>query len=136
MQTLEVKAIMQTIKREKSDPQNQCKPKAGITAPFMRLIVGWMESSRAQESGMHSFIFWRDEVALLLGFYGLLRRSEIVALKVSDVQVNWQSSLGKEYIEINIRKSKTDQRGQGAMVCIPARSRHQIPIASIFKSWM
>ncbi len=136
VQTSEVKAIMQAIKREKSDPESRCKPKAGVTAPFLRLIVGWLEGCRAQEDGeVHGFIFLRDEVAFLLGFYGLLRRSEIIALKVEDVQIQRQPN-GVQFIEITIRKSKTDQRGQGAMVCIAAVSRHQIPVLTIFKGWI
>lgn len=55
----------------------------------------------------------RDRALLLLGFTGAFRRSELVGIKLEDMR------FCKEGIEITLRKSKTDQTGEGAIVAIP-----------------
>jgi integrase len=55
----------------------------------------------------------RDRALLLLGFTGAFRRSELVALDVSDLEET------REGLIVTIRKSKTDQEGQGRRVGIP-----------------
>jgi len=59
----------------------------------------------------------RDRAILLLGFAGAFRRSELVALDVADVQTT------REGLIVTIRRSKTDQEGQGAKLGIP-RGQH------------
>lgn len=59
----------------------------------------------------------RDRALLLIGFSAALRRSELVALEVGDVRTV------AEGIVIVVRRSKTDQEGQGAEIAIPAGSR-------------
>jgi site-specific recombinase XerD len=58
----------------------------------------------------------RDRAILLLGFAGALRRSELVALDVADIEQL------HEGLRVNIRRSKTDQEGEGAIIAIPAGS--------------
>lgn len=54
----------------------------------------------------------RDKAILLLGFAGAFRRSELAALQVSDIEfVN-------DGARITIRKSKTDQEGEGQTIAI------------------
>ncbi len=55
----------------------------------------------------------RDRAIIALGFGGALRRSEIVALNVEDIE---QTPDG---LRVTIRRSKTDQEGQGAVIAIP-----------------
>jgi site-specific recombinase XerD len=55
----------------------------------------------------------RDRALLLLGFAGAFRRSELVALNVTDVE---ESEAG---LRVAIRHSKTDQDGQGVTIAIP-----------------
>jgi hypothetical protein len=50
--------------------------------------------------------------ALLLGFAGAFRRSELVALNVADLQ------FCDGGLRVTVRKSKTDQEGQGATIAI------------------
>ncbi len=47
-----------------------------------------------------------------------------------------KSKCRKEYIEITISKSKTDQMGQGAQVCLAPMSRHHINLLSLFSEWL
>lgn len=55
----------------------------------------------------------RDRALLALGFSGALRRSELVALQVEDVQSVPGGAL------VTIRRSKTDQTGEGQTIGIP-----------------
>ena len=50
----------------------------------------------------------RDRALLLLGFAGAFRRSELVNLRVSDLKIH------EKGMDVLIRKSKTDQTGEGA----------------------
>jgi site-specific recombinase XerD len=55
----------------------------------------------------------RDRALLLLGFSIAARRSELVALDVSDISANECGFM------VRIRRSKTDQEGRGATVAVP-----------------
>jgi len=55
----------------------------------------------------------RDRALLLMGFAGAFRRSELVALNVADVRRT------EEGLVVTIRRSKTDQEGQGRTVGVP-----------------
>jgi hypothetical protein len=63
----------------------------------------------------------RDRALLLLGFAGAFRRSEIVALDCEDIE---ECETG---LRITIRRGKTDQEGQGAIL------RGYVRDAEIFK---
>lgn len=61
----------------------------------------------------------RDASLLLLGFAGALRRSEIIALDLKDIE--WVP----EGAVLNVRRSKSDQEGRGRRIGIAyARGRH------------
>lgn len=55
----------------------------------------------------------RDRALLLVGFVGGLRRSELVALDVADLERRDQGLVA------TIRRSKTDQSGEGRQVVLP-----------------
>ena len=68
------------------------------------------------------------EALFLLGFFSAMRRSEIVALRVSDIDEE------EEGLVIHIRRSKTDQRGRGAKVPIPYQSDPKLcPVRAYFR---
>ena len=58
----------------------------------------------------------RDRALLLIGFAGAFRRSELVALDISDLKET------TEGLQIMIRRSKTDQENHGAVIAIPRGS--------------
>jgi len=70
----------------------------------------------------------RDRALTLLGFAGAFRRSELVALDVSDLQ---ETEAG---LIVTIRRSKTDQEGQGRMVAI-VRGSIACPIQAV-RNWL
>lgn len=59
----------------------------------------------------------RDRALLLIGFAAALRRSELVALEVNDLERTPEGLL------VHIRRSKTDQGGQGHVIAVPAGSK-------------
>lgn len=70
----------------------------------------------------------RDRALLLLGFACALRRSELVALQVADLEPSGGG------LRITIRRSKTDQEGHGQTVGVPAGGR--LRVAGQVTRWM
>jgi integrase len=71
---------------------------------------------------------FRDRALLLLGFAGAFRRSELVALDVADLEET------EDGFKIIIRRSKTDQEGQGETIAI-ARGVTTCPVKAV-KAWL
>jgi site-specific recombinase XerD len=72
----------------------------------------------------------RDRVLLLIGFCGAFRRSELVALDVGDAAVT------REGLVVTIRRSKTDQEGEGRKIGIPYASHLETcPVRSL-QDWL
>lgn len=67
----------------------------------------------------------RDRALLLLGFCGALRRSELAAVKVEDLEFTAQG------IVLTLPRSKTDQTGQGRKIGIPKGRGRICPVMTI-----
>lgn len=67
----------------------------------------------------------RDKALLLLGFAGVFRRSELVALTTEDI-ARYENG-----IELTIRRSKTDQEGLGRTVFIPYARGKRCPVKAL-----
>ena len=70
----------------------------------------------------------RDRALLLLGMAGAFRRSELIGLDVEDL------TFTEKGMDVTIRRSKTDQEGQGHLVAIPAGECLK-PVAAV-KAWL
>jgi len=70
----------------------------------------------------------RDRALLALGFAGAFRRSELCALQVDDL------TEVPDGLRILIRRSKTDQEGQGAEIAIPRGYRLR-PVEAV-QTWL
>src|SRR5215470_3551729 len=70
----------------------------------------------------------RDRALLLLGFSGAFRRSELVALNVSDLEET------DDGLRITIRHSKTDQESRGQVIAV-CRGGACCPVKAI-KAWL
>lgn len=72
----------------------------------------------------------RDRALLALGWAAALRRSELVALTVEDI----------EYVQggvhLHIRRSKTDQPGEGQTIALPDRPRDRIRPVREVRAWL
>lgn len=66
-----------------------------------------------------SLIGRRDAAILALGFAAALRRSEICALRVSDIEVLESGQGAAKRMFLNVRQSKTDQGGRGYRIPVP-----------------
>jgi site-specific recombinase XerD len=72
----------------------------------------------------------RDRALLLCGFSGAFRRSELVALDVAAI------SFTRDGLVVTIRRSKTDQEGEGRKIGIPYGSRlESCPVRSL-QDWL
>ena len=72
----------------------------------------------------------RDRALLLVGFAGAFRRSELVSLDVADL------SLTAEGLLINLRRSKTDQDGEGRQVAILVGAHEQTCPVRAMRTWL
>ena len=61
----------------------------------------------------------RDAAILALGFAAALRRSEICALRVSDINMVGPGRAAPRRMFLTIRRSKTDQTGKGHKIAVP-----------------
>jgi site-specific recombinase XerD len=104
-----VKAVLKGIKREKGVAQ---KKKAPATAERIESMIAHCRTDTL--AGL------RDKALLLVGFAGAFRRSELVALTVNDIERT------PEGMKVTIRKSKTDQEGQGQVVAILNGTRFRV----------
>lgn len=70
-----------------------------------------------------------DRAILLVGLACALRRSEIAALNVDDIEI------GAEDMIVHIRRSKTDQQGNGVPLAASRTGRDICPIAAM-EQWL
>lgn len=71
----------------------------------------------------------RDGALLMIGFAAALRRSELAALNINDIE------FVDEGIIVYIRKSKTDQEGHGRKISIPF-GRGRMCSVRLARSWL
>ena len=93
------------IRRVKGSKQKAKKP---ILINDLKIIINAIDESNQSDSKKI-----RDKTIILLGFSGGFRRSELVNIEHDDVEfVN-------EGVKIFIKRSKTDQSGEGMIKAIP-----------------
>jgi site-specific recombinase XerD len=93
--------------------------KSAATADRIRLML---------DACPDSMIGIRDRALLAFGFAGAFRRSELVALQVTDLDET------PDGYRVSIRRSKTDQTGQGHEIVIPRGLRIR-PVAAV-QTWL
>jgi len=111
-----VKAVMRGIRRTKGGKRTKKAPAtAELIARLLSLFPGTIAGIR-------------DKAIVLVAFAAALRRSELVDLKVNDVE--WRP----KGIVLQIRRSKTDQEGRGRAIPVPNGSKLQ-PVAAL-SAWL
>ncbi len=111
-----VKAVLRGIRRQLGSAVEQ---KAPATARAIAKLV-----KRCPDSVVGK----RDRAVLLLGFAAALRRSELAELTVEDL------TFGPEGLVVRIRRSKTDQDGEGATIPVPVGSKLK-PVEAV-QAWL
>lgn len=97
--------------------------KAAATCEIVRDLVRAM----AGEAGPRAL---RDRALVLVGFAAALRRSELVALDIEDLQFR------PEGVVLRLRRSKTDQDGAGAEVAIPCGTAEITCPVRALQTWL
>jgi len=110
------------IKRAKGSKQKAKKP---LLIKDLKLIIKAIDETNQNEKRKN-----RDKSIILIGFSGGFRRSELVSLEYEDVEfVN-------EGVKIFIKRSKTDQSGEGMTKAIPYfKNQLFCPVISL-KNWI
>ena len=111
------KATLRGLKRKHGTAQRQAKP-------LMRDDLFLVLDRLGQTLRDH-----RDRALLLLGFAGGFRRSELVALELADIET------GRQGLIVTIRRSKTDQEGEGRRIGIPHGRTRYCPVTAT-EAWL
>ena len=111
-----VKSVLRGIRRSIGTAPVQ---KAPATAKFLRAMLKAIPDT---------IIGKRDRALLLIGFGAALRRSELVALDVADLERQ------PEGVLVHIRRSKTDQEGAGQTIAVPRGTKLK-PVAAL-DAWL
>jgi len=108
------------IKRRKGINQKAKKP---ILIKDLKRIIDVIDEQKKEEIKK-----LRDRSIILIGFSGGFRRNEIVSLNYDDLD------FVSEGVKINIRRSKTDQFGEGSTKALPYFDNPQYcPVVSLNK---
>ena len=110
------------IKRRKGSIQKSKKP---LLINNLKKIINAIDNGKKDNIKK-----LRDRTIILIGFSGGFRRNEIVSLDCDDLD------FVPEGLKINIKRSKTDQFGEGSVKALPYFNKSQYcPVVSL-KKWM
>ena len=109
-------------KRVKGSIQKGKKP---ILINHLKSIVNVIDEQKCEEIKK-----LRDKSIILIGFGGGFRRTELISIDHEDLE------FVAEGLKINIRKSKTDQLGEGMMKGLPYFSNEIYCPVTTLKKWL
>jgi site-specific recombinase XerD len=101
------------------------KSKNPILINELKEIINIINKSEKSESKKA-----RDKALILIGFSGGFRRSELVNIDFEDLEFT------KEGVKIFIKRSKTDQSGEGMIKAIPYFKEKTFCPVSYLKNWL
>jgi len=113
-----IRDVLAGIKRDKGTVQAQ---KAPVLVDKLRQAVNALPDTMRGH---------RDRALLLLGFAAALRRSEVVALDVADLD------LVADGLKITLRRRKTDQEGAGTVIGVHYGQHYETCPVSAVASWL
>lgn len=114
-----VRQVMKGIRRAKGTAQIGKSP---VKVEHLRGICASLDPEKPLDV--------RDRALVLVGFAGAFRRSELVGLDIEDLEFN------DEGLVIHLRRSKTDQIGEGRKVGIPYGSAPATCPVRAVKDWL
>ena len=112
------------IKRKKGSYQKGKKP---ILINHLKLIIDEIDKDTSDETEIRKL---RDKTIILLGFAGGFRRIELISIDYEDLE------FVAEGVKIFIRKSKTDQFGEGMIKGLPYFTNQQYCPVWHLKKWL
>ncbi len=110
------------IKRVKGSNQKGKKP---LLISDLKLLINAIDES--QEKDVRKI---RDKAILLIGFAGGFRRSELVSIRNEDIE------FVSEGVKIFVKRSKTDQSGEGMIKAIPYFDNIQFCPVIALEKWI
>ncbi|MDC0396917.1 site-specific integrase [Candidatus Pelagibacter sp.] len=110
------------IKRRKGSIQKSKKP---LLIKYLKQIINVIDDNKNEEIKK-----FRDRSIILIGFSGGFRRNEIVSLDYDDLD------FVLEGLKINLRRSKTDQFGEGSVKGLPYFDNSQYCPVLTLKKWI
>lgn len=113
-----VRLARRGVRRKNGTAQTQAHP---LSVPELRQMLDGLGDDAASH---------RDRALLLIGFAGALRRSELVALNVADVVE------GPDGLTVHLRRSKSDQEGQGRTVGVPFGHHPNTCPVRAWRAWL
>ncbi|WP_263788101.1 site-specific integrase [Salinibacter grassmerensis] len=126
-----LRKIWKGIVREKTRQQDGAPP---LMVEDLRSIIEHLprySSSDGGPTGRLTLTALRDRALLLVGWTGALRRSELVALRVEDIQF-----IEGEGVNVHIRKSKSDQEAEGLVKGLPYGSSKKTCPVTALRQWL
>jgi integrase len=124
-----VRTTLAGLRREyAADGTRPVRRRAPLLTEDLRLLLSQARETAA--TWVEQIAERRDSALLLLGQPGAFRRSELVALDLADVVVDRGYGLFA-----TVRRSKTDQTGQGLVKALPFGSNHQTCPACAYARW-
>ena len=112
------------IKRKKGSYQKGKKP---ILLNHLKLIIEAIDKDTSDEVGIRKL---RDKTIILLGFAGGFRRIELISIDFEDLE------FVSEGVKIFIRRSKTDQFGEGMIKGLPYFDNQKFCPVWHLKQWL
>ena len=112
------------IKRKKGSYQKGKKP---ILINHLKLMIDAIDKDTTDETGIRKL---RDKTIILLGFAGGFRRIELISIDFEDLE------FVSEGVKIFIRKSKTDQFGEGMIKGLPYFTNQKYCPVWHLKKWL
>ena len=114
----QVRMLLAGIRRERQDGTRQAKP---FYLDDLTAAIAGLDSNPKGT---------RDRALLLVGWWGALRRSELVALNVGDIDDHPQGAV------LHLRRSKTDQEGRGRLVPLHYRADEALCPVRALRRWL
>ncbi len=111
-----VRTVIRGVRRVKGSAQRQASP---LLKADVHTMMACMDGIRGQ----------RDRALILLGFAGALRRTELAALDFADIE------FVREGLVVHLRRSKTDQLGEGRKIGVPLGRTSACPVKAVEK-WL
>ncbi|MDB4023292.1 tyrosine-type recombinase/integrase [Pelagibacteraceae bacterium] len=114
---------LQGIKRKIGTYQNGKKP---LLINTLHTIIDLIDTNKVNKY----ITSVRDKAIILIGFSGGFRRSEVVNLRNSDLE------FVSEGVKISLRKSKSDQYGEGMIKAIPYFNNKKYCAVVALQEWL
>lgn len=124
-QSAYIRKLLKGIQREHGQPKRKAK---ALQATHIESMVAQLSQSSPQPNNLKAI---RDSALIQIAYFGALRRSELIAIRVEHLQFEPEGLL------ILIPKSKTDTTGKGIIKALPygIGSNAVCPVKAV-KRWL